>query len=87
MPGLAKACNPNLSVPNGAVYLYSQSWTISILIAGTVYYICHKIKPVPVTSAKHDEYLYGVEKGSDVGLDADAETSREKVDGGKAFEV
>lgn len=61
MPGLVKACNANMDVPNGATYLYSLSWLISIVISAGVYYLLHKIWPMPVDQKQ--EVLEGV--GSD----------------------
>lgn len=87
MPGLAKACNPNLSVPNGAVYLYSQSWTVSIVVAGVVYWVCHKLSPVEITSDRDDERIEGFEKDSEAGLDAETRSSSEKAEVRKAFDV
>ena len=49
MPGLAKACNTALNVPKGAVYLYSLSWVVSILVAGLVYWVLNKISPMPIS--------------------------------------
>ena len=84
MPGLAKAINPNLHVPNGAVYLYSQSWTVSIVVTGVIYWVCHKIWPMPITS---EETIEGVEKESDAEIEVDARSSNEKPAVGKAFQV
>jgi nucleobase:cation symporter-1, NCS1 family len=90
MPGLAKAINPNLNVPNGAVYLYSQSWTVAIVIAGVTYWACHKMSPMPITSAKNNDIIDGVEKESDAGIEVDRGDVRsvsEKPAVGKSFQV
>ncbi|GKZ76152.1 hypothetical protein AnigIFM56816_005127 [Aspergillus niger] len=47
LPGLANACGQS-GVPVGAVYLYSLSWLVSILVSGGVYWLLCKIWPVAV---------------------------------------
>ncbi|KAK5740135.1 hypothetical protein LTR17_004847 [Elasticomyces elasticus] len=64
MPGLAKACNPKLDIPVGATYLYSLSWLISTLIAGLVYWLLHKLSPMPI-SEDSGEVLEGIESRTD----------------------
>ena len=64
LPGLAKACSPQLSVPKGAVYLYSQSWLISTLIAAGVYLLLHLLTPMPIDH-KDEDMIEG--SGSDAG--------------------
>ena len=74
MPGLAKACNPNLSVPNGAVYLYSQSWTISTVIAGVVYWILHRVRPMEMSEdTDNAKILWGMGRDSDGEKDTSVE--------------
>ena len=82
LPGLAAACNPSLSVPNGAVYLYSQSWLVSTCTAAAVYWLMHKVAPMPI-DLKRDDVIEGI--GSDAEVDAGS-GSPEK-DGGKAFDA
>ena len=89
MPGLAKACNPNLDVPAGAVYLYSQSWTVSTVVAGTVYLVCHKLSPMPITSDKDGDWkvIEGIGKETDVETEMEGENFDEKPAVGKVFDV
>ncbi|GLB11156.1 hypothetical protein AtubIFM57258_007575 [Aspergillus tubingensis] len=47
LPGLANACGQS-GVPVGAVYLYSLSWLVSILVSGGVYWGLCKVWPVAV---------------------------------------
>lgn len=82
LPGLAKACNPNLSVPNGAVYLYSQSWLVSVCVSAGVYWVLHKIAPMPI-DPKDEPFLVGVGKDGE----AEAESEKEKADVKKAFDA
>ncbi|KAK5113163.1 hypothetical protein LTR85_010981 [Meristemomyces frigidus] len=79
MPGLAKACNSALHVPKGAVYLYSLSWLISTLTAGSVYWTLHNVSPMEISSK--EDMLEGVESDADLaGVDDGA-------GGGKAFDI
>ncbi|KAI7774504.1 NCS1 nucleoside transporter [Diaporthe eres] len=59
MPGLAVACGAK-GVPKGAVYLYSLSWLVSILVSGSTYWLCWKVWPFPVEQ-KNEAYIEGQE--------------------------
>ncbi|EME38986.1 hypothetical protein DOTSEDRAFT_160813 [Dothistroma septosporum NZE10] len=63
MPGLAKACNGALAIPKGASYLYSLSWLVSILISGSIYWVCDKLSPMPISA---DEVVEGAASDEDV---------------------
>lgn len=83
MPGLVAACNPDLRIPTGAVYLYSQSWLVSTCVAGAVYWVLSKVAPMPV-DARDEEVIEGTsgEMEADLGTEG-----HEREDGGKAFDV
>ncbi|KAK3634368.1 hypothetical protein LTR56_007345 [Elasticomyces elasticus] len=76
MPGLAKACNPKLTIPVGATYLYSLSWLISTLIAGLVYWLLNKLSPMPI-SEDSGEVLEGIESRAD--SEIEKESSKNKA--------
>lgn len=59
MPGLAAACGAK-GVPKGAIYLYSLSWLVSILVSGSTYWLCWKLWPFPIDQ-KHEPYIEGQE--------------------------
>lgn len=59
MPGLAAACGAK-GVPKGAIYLYSLSWLVSILMSGSTYWLCWKIWPFPIDQ-KHEGCIEGQE--------------------------
>ncbi|KAI7185327.1 uracil permease [Hortaea werneckii] len=82
MPGLVHACNSSLNVPNGAVYLYSLSWCVSTVIAGTVYWILHKVSPMEITGEAGA--LFESLEGVDAEPDA---VALEDLQGKKAFEA
>lgn len=82
MPGLVHACNSSLNVPNGAVYLYSLSWCVSTVIAGSVYWILHKVSPMEITG--ETGALFESLEGVDAEPDA---VALEDSHGKKAFEA
>lgn len=59
MPGLAAACGAK-GIPKGAIYLYSLSWLVSILVSGSTYWLCWKLWPFPIDQ-KHEQYIEGQE--------------------------
>lgn len=59
MPGLAAACGAK-GIPKGAIYLYSLSWLVSILVSGSTYWLCWKLWPFPIDQ-KHESYIEGQE--------------------------
>lgn len=66
MPGLAAACGAK-GVPKGAIYLYSLSWLVSIIVSGITYWLCWKLWPFPVEKAQELLYIEGREQdGSSV---------------------
>ncbi|KAK4950158.1 hypothetical protein LTR10_011135 [Elasticomyces elasticus] len=75
MPGLAKACNPNLKIGKGAIYLYSLSWLISTLIAGLVYWLLNKLSPMPI-SEDSGEVLEGIESRADSEIEKDSSKNK-----------
>ena len=83
LPGLAAACSPNLDVPNGVSYLYSLSWLISILVAGIVYWILHKISPMPISEYDHDE----ARSIEGMGVESGVETHASDEDKSESFDV
>jgi NCS1 family nucleobase:cation symporter-1 len=67
MPGLA-AVTGQKGVPVGATYLYSQSWLVSTVVAGCVYYALFLVWPFEVdekmiTVIEGVEGVEGVEEG------------------------
>ena len=83
MPGLAAACNPNLHVPKGAIYLYSQSWLISTVVTAGVYWVLHRIRPMPISRIgdEDDKFIDGVTMENDAATESSSERH------GKAFDV
>lgn len=66
MPGLAVACGAK-GVPKGAVYLYSLSWLVSILVSGSTYWLFWKVWPFPVDQ-KHEACIEGQEPQDPVAI-------------------
>ncbi|KAJ9624078.1 hypothetical protein H2203_005526 [Taxawa tesnikishii (nom. ined.)] len=64
MPGLAAACGAK-SIPKGAIYLYSQSWLVSTVISGLVYWALYAVMPFEVSPTK-ELYVEGVGSDADV---------------------
>ncbi|KAK3695922.1 hypothetical protein LTR37_018277 [Vermiconidia calcicola] len=90
MPGLAYACNPNLEVPSGARYVYSLSWVVSTVVAGSVYWGVNGLWPMPLSLSEGEGYarhevVEGV-VGDDARSDESGTASGEKQ-AGKAFDV
>jgi len=77
MPGLAAVCGAK-GVPNGAKYLYSLSWLVSILLASAVYYALFKLFPFPV-----DDAFQNVIQGEEVRTSLEKEIDDEKEDANK----
>lgn len=59
MPGLAAACGAK-GIPKGAIYLYSLSWLVSILVSGLTYWTCWKVWPFPIDQ-KQEVFIEGHE--------------------------
>lgn len=68
-----------------AVNLFSQSWTVSAIVAGVVYWICHKLRPIDLTSNKDDEAFEGAEK--EMEAEVQTQTSSEKNGMSKAVDA
>ena len=79
--GLAKACSPALSVPKGAVYLYSLSWVVSTLLAAATYWVLNKVSPMAISEDERG-ILFGVEGHVIDGADSDDGEGK----GSKAFD-
>lgn len=78
MPGLAAACGAK-GVPNGAKHLYSLSWLVSTLVAGTVYWLSYKIQPFEV-SPSQEMFMDGVDSSEAEVTKVQAEMNKKELE-------
>jgi len=48
LPGLVNSVTPKLNIPQGAKDIYTLSWLVGFLVAGSLLWILHIIFPTPI---------------------------------------
>lgn len=77
MPGLAAVCG-QAGIPKGAIYLYSSSWLVSIIVSGFVYWLLFQIKPFEVDQDDVGSPIDGVEAETALNEESSHVTLRNK---------